>query len=77
VAIVFLRWGNWGCQIGLTQRAFTHRLTDEAQVDVVYGHSSNYFRGIEVYKRKLILYGFGNFINNYKGIDGHEEFRDD
>lgn len=78
VVIVSLHWGgNWGYQIGPTQRAFAHRLIDEAQVDVVYGHSSHHPRGVEVYKRKLILYGCGDFINDYEGIGGHEEFRDD
>lgn len=78
VAIVSLHWGeNWGYQIGPTQRMFARRLIDEAQVDVVYGHSSHHPRGIEVYKNKLILYGCGDFINDYEGIGGHEEFRDD
>jgi len=31
--------------------------------------------GIEVYKEKLIIYGAGDFINDYEGISGHEQYR--
>ncbi|MCZ6520943.1 MAG: CapA family protein, partial [Bacteroidetes bacterium] len=34
-------------------------------------------KGIEVYKQKLIIYGAGDFINDYEGISGHEQYRDD
>jgi poly-gamma-glutamate synthesis protein (capsule biosynthesis protein) len=44
-------------------------------VDCVYGHSSHHFKGIEVYNGKLILYGCGDFINDYEGISGREEYR--
>jgi len=30
-----------------------------------------------VYKGKLILYGCGDFINDYEGIGGYENFRGD
>ena len=32
---------------------------------------------IEVYRGKLILYGCGDFLNDYEGIGGHEAFRSD
>ena len=32
-------------------------------------------RGIEVYRDKLIIYGAGDFINDYEGISGREEYR--
>jgi len=32
---------------------------------------------VEVYRGRLILYGCGDCINDYEGISGHEEFRDD
>ena len=32
---------------------------------------------IEVHRGKLILYGCGDFINDYEGIGGYKEFRDD
>jgi poly-gamma-glutamate synthesis protein (capsule biosynthesis protein) len=34
-------------------------------------------KGIEVYKGKLVLYGCGDFLNDYEGIEGYEEFRGD
>jgi poly-gamma-glutamate synthesis protein (capsule biosynthesis protein) len=44
---------------------------------VVHGHSSHHPRPIEVYRGKLILYGCGDFLNDYEGIEGYEQFRDD
>jgi poly-gamma-glutamate synthesis protein (capsule biosynthesis protein) len=46
-------------------------------VDIVHGHSSHHVKGIEVHRGKLILYGCGDFIDDYEGITGYEEFRDD
>jgi poly-gamma-glutamate capsule biosynthesis protein CapA/YwtB (metallophosphatase superfamily) len=34
-------------------------------------------RPIEIYKNKLVLYGCGDFITDYEGITGYEQFRDD
>ena len=52
-----------------------HALIDEAGVDVIHGHSSHHPKAIEVHHDRLILYGCGDFINDYEGIEGHEEFR--
>jgi len=30
-----------------------------------------------VYKDKLIIYGAGDFINDYEGISGYDNYRDD
>ncbi|MDH5536062.1 MAG: CapA family protein, partial [Betaproteobacteria bacterium] len=38
---------------------------------------SHHAKAVEVYRGKLILYGCGDFINDYEGIRGHEEFRGD
>jgi len=46
-------------------------------VDIVHGHSSHHVKGIEVHRGKLILYGCGDFIDDYEGIKGYEAFRDD
>ncbi|MBV6442372.1 MAG: putative polyglutamine synthesis accessory protein [Saprospiraceae bacterium] len=78
IAVLSLHWGsNWGYHIPSEHRAFAHRLIEEAGVDIIHGHSSHHFRGIEVYKGKLILYGCGDFINDYEGISGEEEYRGD
>ena len=78
IVIFSVHWGgNWGYEIPGYQRSLSHRLINEADVDVIHGHSSHHPRAIEVYKDKLILYGAGDFINDYEGISGYEEFRDD
>lgn len=78
IVITSIHWGgNWGYEIPDEQRAFAHALIDEAMVDVVHGHSSHHPKAIEVYRGKLILYGCGDLINDYEGIAGYEQFRDD
>ncbi|UCD52329.1 MAG: CapA family protein, partial [Phycisphaerales bacterium] len=78
VVVVSVHWGsNWGYAIPAAQRGFAHKLTDRAQVDIVHGHSSHHVKGIEVYNGRLILYGAGDFLNDYEGIRGHERFRAD
>jgi poly-gamma-glutamate capsule biosynthesis protein CapA/YwtB (metallophosphatase superfamily) len=77
VAVVSLHWGsNWGYGVPAEQVRFAHALVDGG-VDVVHGHSSHHPRPIEVYRDRLILYGCGDFIDDYEGISGHEEYRDD
>jgi poly-gamma-glutamate capsule biosynthesis protein CapA/YwtB (metallophosphatase superfamily) len=76
--IVSLHWGgNWGYQISRGERRFAQRLIDEAGADVVYGHSSHHVKGIELYHGRLVLYGCGDFINDYEGIRGYQAFRGD
>ena len=77
IVVASLHWGsNWGYDISRDHIRFAHRLIDGG-VDVVHGHSSHHPRPIEVYRGKLILYGCGDFINDYEGITGYEGFRDD
>ncbi len=78
VIVASIHWGdNWGYAIPAEQRAFAHALIDDAAIDVVHGHSSHHPKGMEVYKERLILYGCGDFLNDYEGIGKHEEFRGD
>lgn len=78
VAVASIHWGgNWGFDVTAEQRAFARALVDEAGVDVVHGHSSHHVKGIEVYRGKPILYGCGDFLNDYEGIRGYERFRGD
>jgi poly-gamma-glutamate capsule biosynthesis protein CapA/YwtB (metallophosphatase superfamily) len=78
VIIVSIHWGpNWGYDIMEEQRRFAHDLVDRADVSIVHGHSSHHWKGIEVYRNRLILYGCGDFLNDYEGIKGYEEFRPD
>jgi poly-gamma-glutamate capsule biosynthesis protein CapA/YwtB (metallophosphatase superfamily) len=78
VIIVSVHWGpNWGYEVPDEQRHFAHVLIDQADVSVVHGHSSHHAKAIEVYRNRLILYGCGDFLNDYEGIRGYEEYRDD
>ncbi len=78
IVVVSIHWGgNWGYDIPDEQRDFSHWLIDEAGVDVIHGHSSHHPKGIEVYNGRPILYGCGDFLNDYEGISGHEEYRGD
>lgn len=78
VAVASIHWGgNWGFGIPQEHRAFAHRLVDAAGVDIVHGHSSHHPKGIEIYREKPILYGCGDFLNDYEGIRGHESYRPD
>jgi poly-gamma-glutamate synthesis protein (capsule biosynthesis protein) len=78
VVIVSLHWGeNWGWDVPPEQREFAHALVDRARVDVVHGHSSHHVKGIEVHRDRPILYGCGDFLDDYEGIGGFEEFRDE
>lgn len=78
VVIASIHWGsNWGYHIPAQHRTFAHALIDQADVDIVHGHSSHHPRGIEVHRNKLVLYGCGDFLNDYEGIQGFEHFRSD
>ncbi len=78
VVVASLHWGgNWGYQIPREQRDLAHALIDTAGVDVVHGHSSHHPKGIEIHAGRPILYGCGDFLHDYEGIGGHEEFRNE
>jgi poly-gamma-glutamate capsule biosynthesis protein CapA/YwtB (metallophosphatase superfamily) len=77
LATVSIHWGsNWGYDVPADHVMFAHRLIDRG-VDLVHGHSSHHPRPIQVYRGKLILYGCGDFIDDYEGIGGYEKYRDD
>ncbi|HEX6248223.1 MAG TPA: CapA family protein [Nocardioidaceae bacterium] len=77
LCVVSVHWGsNWGYDVPSAQRRFAHRLVD-AGVHVVHGHSSHHPRPVELYRGRLVLYGAGDLVNDYEGISGYEEFRDD
>jgi len=77
--IVSVHWGaNWGYEIPDEQRRFAHTLIDTCGVDLVWGHSSHHVKAIEVYRGRAILYGCGDFLNDYEGIvDDRAQYRAD
>lgn len=78
IAVVSLHWGdNWGYDISQDQRRFAHALVDSGTADLLHGHSSHHPKAAELRNQRLILYGCGDFINDYEGITGYESYRDD
>jgi poly-gamma-glutamate capsule biosynthesis protein CapA/YwtB (metallophosphatase superfamily) len=43
----------------------------------ISSHSSHHVKGVEVYRDKPIIYGCGDFLNDYEGIRGYEAYRAD
>ncbi|MFH8574152.1 CapA family protein [Streptomyces sp. NPDC017993] len=77
VVVASVHWGsNWGYHVSRDQVGFAHALIDGG-VDVVHGHSSHHPRPLEIYRGKLVLHGCGDFIDDYEGITGYEQYRDD
>jgi poly-gamma-glutamate capsule biosynthesis protein CapA/YwtB (metallophosphatase superfamily) len=78
LVVVSIHWGsNWGYRIPDQQAILARALIDKAGVSIVHGHSSHHPRAIEIYRDRLILYGCGDFLNDYEGIPGYERYRDD
>lgn len=78
VIVIAIHWGpNWGYDIPEEQRRFAHALIERADISIVHGHSSHHAKGIEIYRNRLILYGCGDFLNDYEGIQGYEDYRGD
>jgi poly-gamma-glutamate capsule biosynthesis protein CapA/YwtB (metallophosphatase superfamily) len=77
IVVASIHWGNnWGYEVPRAHVHFAHRLIDGG-VDIIHGHSSHHPRPIQVYSKKLVLYGCGEFINDYEGITRFEQFRHD
>jgi len=78
IVVLSIHWGgNWGLAVPPAHRDFAHRLIDAGAVDVVHGHSSHHPLPVELYRGKLILYGCGDLINDYEGIEAHGSLRSD
>ena len=78
IVVVSLHWGpNWGYDVLDEQTRFAHALIDRGGVSIIHGHSSHHAKAIEVYRGRLVLYGCGDFLNDYEGIEGYEDYRGD
>ena len=49
-------------------RLFAKSVID-AGADLVIGHGPHLLRGLELYKKRFIMYSLGNFIFDYPGVD--------
>ncbi|MFE3883771.1 CapA family protein [Streptomyces lydicus] len=77
IAVASVHWGaNWGYHVPRDEATFARTLIDGG-VDLVHGHSSHHPRALEVYRGKLVIHGCGDFIDDYEGITGYEQYRDD
>ncbi|MGI5349212.1 CapA family protein [Streptomyces sp. CA-250714] len=77
VAIASVHWGsNWGYDVPPEQVRSAHALIDGG-LNLVHGHSSHHPRPVELYRDRLVLYGCGDFIDDYEGIGGYGAYRDD
>ncbi len=66
IVIVSAHWGsNWGYQPEPEYPPFARKLIDSG-ADIVLGHSCHVFRGIEIYRDRLILYSTGDFVDDYE-----------
>ena len=76
VIVASIHWGgNWGYDVAPTRREFAHQLIEHG-IAVVHGHSSHHVNGRDS-PWSAILYGCGDFLNDYEGISGYEMFRTD
>lgn len=74
--VVSVHWGgNWGYAIPEAHRRFALILVAEAGVDMVHGHSSHHPLALERIDGRPVLHGCGDFINDYEGISGYEDYR--
>jgi poly-gamma-glutamate capsule biosynthesis protein CapA/YwtB (metallophosphatase superfamily) len=77
VIVASIHWGeNWGYMVSDEETRFAHQLIEEG-IAVVHGHSSHHVKAAEIRNHRLILYGCGDFLNDYEGISGYEAFRSD
>ena len=64
--IFSVHWGpNYSWHPSLSIHSLAHFLIDECGVDIIHGHSPHHVQGVENYKGRLILYGCGDFVDDY------------
>ena len=76
IVVASIHWGgNWGYFVPPDQRAFAGDLV-RAGADVIHGHSSHHAKGIEVMANRPVIYGCGDLLNDYEGIESvHGRYR--
>lgn len=84
LVIASVHWGgNWGYEIAGQEVDFARALIESAGIDLFHGHSSHHPKAYDIHQGRLILYGCGDFINDYEGIfgnegpEGHDRYRPD
>ncbi len=65
ILILSLHWGpNMTKEPSEDFKDFAHSAIDYG-ADIIHGHSAHIFQGIEIYKKKVIMYDTGDFIDDY------------
>ncbi|KAI9669676.1 MAG: hypothetical protein M1831_007372 [Alyxoria varia] len=61
-----VHWGpNYSWEPANEIHSLAHWLVDECGVDIIHGHSSHHVQGVEKYKDSVIIYGCGDFVDDY------------
>ncbi len=78
LVLLSIHWGaNRVDAVPAEHRRFARELVDRDLVDLVQGHSAHHPLPFELHRGKLILYGCGDLINDYEGIDAHPDLAQD
>jgi poly-gamma-glutamate synthesis protein (capsule biosynthesis protein) len=78
IVVASVHWGpNWGYEVPDEYTRFAHSLIERADISIIHGHSSHHAKAIESYRSRLVLYGCGDFLNDYEGIEGYDSYRGD
>lgn len=65
LVVVSAHWGpNWGTSPPAEHVRAAHLFIDHG-ADIVFGHSPHVVRGVELYRGRPILYGCGDFVDDY------------
>lgn len=76
VAILSVHWGsNWDHHVPKRHRKFAEAAIRTAGVDLIHGHSSHHVKTVSMVDGKLVLWGCGDLLSDYEGIDpGHQRY---
>lgn len=75
MVVVSFHWGpNYAWEPSTEIQNLAHDLISHCNVDVIHGHSSHHIQGIEIFSGKPIIYGCGDFVDDY-AVD--ENYRND
>lgn len=70
--IFSIHWGpNYAWQPAREIIGMAHFLVDECGIDIIHGHSSHHVQGVELYHGSLIIYGCGDFVDDYALVPSH------